>query len=181
MFLSMEQLDAGLAAIENSPKDAGEIRLIVCRPGVNERKELAVAELDLKLGLIGDNWFSRDYKTAANPEMQLNLMNSRAIALIAQTEDRWKLAGDQFYVDFDLSPKNLPPGSQLKLGDAIIEITAVPHLGCKKFMDRYGKDAFLWVNSKRGKSLNLRGINAKIIQAGMVKKGQIIEKINPGE
>ncbi len=109
--------------------------------------------------------------------MQLNLMNARAIALIARSEDRWQLAGDQFYVDLDLSPANLPPGSRLLIGDAVIEVTAEPHLGCSKFIARFGRDAALFVNSAAGKSLNLRGINARIIQSGRVQRGSIISKI----
>ncbi|MEP5764524.1 MAG: hypothetical protein ABJ308_08015 [Halieaceae bacterium] len=182
MHTSAKELEDGLEAIRLSPKDCGLVEQIVCRPGVGERQELEAAELDVSLGLVGDNWLARgNRKTddgAAHPEMQLNLMNSRAITLIARDRERWKLAGDQFFVDLDLSPENLPPGTRLAIGQACIEITAEPHLGCKKFIERFGKDAAIFVNSAVGKSLNLRGINAKVIQPGIVKLRSEIKKID---
>jgi hypothetical protein len=181
MFLSTSELEAGIDHIESSPKDRGVVEKIVCRPAVGERRELDAAQLDVQLGLVGDNWLRRGYKKTpdgqAHPGMQLNLMNARAIALIARSPERWQLAGDQFYVDLDLSPDNLPPGTRLLIGDAIIEVTAEPHLGCSKFIARFGRDAALFVNSDVGKSLNLRGINARIIRSGKVQPGSVISKI----
>ncbi len=180
MFCTTEELEAGLSSITQSPKDAGVVELIVRRPGVDEREEVPEANLDPDVGLVGDNWLARgNAKTSdglAHPEMQLNLMNARAIALIAQSRARWKLAGDQFFVDFDLSKENLPPGTLLSIGTAVIEVTAEPHLGCKKFMDRFGRDAAIFVNSDKGKQLNLRGVNAKVITAGVVRVGDSICK-----
>lgn len=181
VHLSKQELAAGLADIQQSPKDAGQLELIVCRPKVGERRELEQGELDLKWGLIGDNWLARGYRKtingAAHPDMQINIMNARAIALIAGERERWKLAGDQFYVDLDLSDSNLPVGTRLQFGDAILQITAEPHLGCRKFMDRFGRDAAQFVNSDIGKALNLRGVNAKVVQAGKVGVGTLIRKL----
>lgn len=179
-FLSLEELEAGLAPIRQSPADAGTLAMIVRRPAIDQREVLDIGELDEDEGLKGDNWAvrgsSRTPDKSAHPEMQLNLMNARAIALIAQEEERWPLAGDQLYVDLDLSEKNLPPGSRLSLGEAIIEITAIPHNGCKKFAQRFGIDAVKFVNSKEGKALHLRGLNAKVIRGGSIKKGDRIQK-----
>lgn len=181
LYQSLAVLEAGLPHIEQSPQHQGTIELITCRPAVGERQLLDSAELDLEQGLLGDNWFQRgNRKTAdgkAHPDMQLNLMNARVIGLIAKNTDRWPLAGDQFYVDLDLSDHNLPPGTRLALGEAIIEITAQPHLGCKKFAERFGMDAVKFVNSPLGKSLNLRGVNAKVIRPGKVTLNDNIEKI----
>jgi MOSC domain-containing protein YiiM len=124
---------------------------------------------------VRKSWATSDKKP--HPEMQINIMNARAIALIAQTKDRWQLAGDQFYVDLDLSEENLPPKSRLKIGSAILEITEVPHNGCIKFTKRFGKDSVKFVNSKIGKQLHLRGLNAKVIKSGTVKTGDIVKKI----
>jgi len=178
MFLSTSELEAGIDGIKLSPKDSGVVEKIVCRPAVGERRELDAAQLDIQMGLIGDNWAKRVFgKFHPNPDMQLNLMNARAIALIARSPERWQLAGDQFYVNLDLSPDNLPPGTQLLIGAAIIEVTAEPHLGCSKFIARFGRDAALFVNSDAGKALNMRGINARVIQSGKVELGSIISKI----
>ncbi len=91
--------------------------------------------------------------------------------------DRWPLAGDQLYIDMDLSTENLPAGTQLALGSAIIEVTLPPHTGCKKFVDRFGLEVMKFVNSSIGKQLNLRGINAKVVQAGTIKCGDILKKL----
>jgi MOSC domain-containing protein YiiM len=109
--------------------------------------------------------------------MQLNLMNARAIALLAQEKDRWSLAGDQLYVDLDLSEENLPPGTQLAIGAAIIEVTDQPHTGCKKFMARFGADALKFVNSPVGKGLHLRGVNARVVQPGAIHTGDVVRKV----
>lgn len=179
--LTMTQLEAGLNEIRRSPKDKGVLELIVRRPKANEREVLEEGELDLVEGLIGDNWRTRGSSRSKNnfghPEMQLNIMNSRAAALIAQERERWKLAGDQLYVDLDLSDENLPPLTRLQIGSAIIEITAIPHLGCKKFVSRFGLDAMKFVNSAVGKQLHLRGVNAKVVEAGKIRTGDLVKKI----
>ncbi len=179
--LSTAELEAGLDEIRRSPKDHGRVEMIVRRPQEGEREILQEGELDLVVGLVGDNWKTRGSKSTADGsahlEMQLNLMNRRAIDLVAQTRDRWHWAGDQLFVDLDLSEENLPPGSRLALGSAIIEVTPIPHNGCAKFVARFGADAMKFVNSPVGKSLHLRGINAKVVQPGTIRAGDTIKKL----
>jgi len=179
--LTLEQMEAGLANIRQSPKDNGVLRLIVRRPETEAREVIAEGQLDLAGGLIGDNWKKRGSKStpdgAANVEMQLNVMNARVIELLAQSKDRWALAGDQLYVDFDLSEANAPAGTRLAVGSAVIEVTPPPHTGCKKFSARFGVDAMKFVNSPEGKQLHLRGINAKIVQPGIVRPGDPVRKV----
>ncbi len=178
--LTMEELESGLDEIRKSPKDNGVLNLIVRRSGIDQRETLEEGTLDLAQGLVGDNWYARGSGStpdgSADPEMQLNIMNSRAVALVAQQPARWSLAGDQLYIDMDLSTENIPPGTQLSLGSAIIEVTPPPHTGCKKFVARFGLDAMKFVNSGMGKQLNLRGINAKIVQSGSIRVGDRAEK-----
>jgi hypothetical protein len=179
--LTTSELEAGLDEILKSPKDEGELKLIVRRPGTDLREILEEGELDLVEGLLGDTWKNRGSSRSADglshPDMQLNIMNARAIDLVAQTKDRWRLAGDQLYIDLDLSANNLPPGTQLAIGSAIIEVTNQPHTGCQKFVARFGVDAMRFVNSALGRQLNLRGINAKVIQPGRIRVGDIARKI----
>jgi hypothetical protein len=178
---SAEELQAGLEHILCSPKESGSIDMIVRRPQVNEREVLQEGELDTAMGLIGDNWLQKGYRKttdgSAHPEMQINLMNTRVISLVAGARENWPLAGDQFFVDMDLSDENLPAGTRLHLGTAILEITAEPHLGCKKFTERFGLEAMKFVNSGLGKELNLRGINAKVVHSGRVSTGEVIKKL----
>jgi hypothetical protein len=179
--LTRDELEAGLDEIREAPKDGGLLRLIVRRPNVDEREVLDEAELHPAEGLVGDSWkqrrSSRTPDRAPHPDMQLNIMNARVTALVAQDKDRWPLAGDQLYLDMDLSGENLPPGTQLEIGEAIIEVTPQPHTGCKKFVARFGLDAMMFVNSAVGKELHLRGINAKVIQAGRIRVGETARKI----
>ena len=179
--LTQEELTAGLDEILKSPTNRGVLNMIVRRPETDQREILEEGTLDPAYGLQGDNWLNRGSRAtpdgSAHPEMQLNIMNSRVVALVAQDPQRWALAGDQLYIDLDLSPENLPPGTKLSIGSAIIEVTSPPHTGCKKFVARFGKDAMMFVNSGVGKQLNLRGINAKVIQTGSIRTNDIAEKI----
>ena len=179
--LTLERLEAGLEHIRQSPRDVGVLKLISRRPNTDEREVVDEAQLDPAHGLVGDNWKARGSRSAAdgmaNPEMQLNVMNARVIGLIAQDKTRWALAGDQLFVDFDLSEVNVPPGTRLSIGSAVIEVTAPPHLGCKKFSARFGPDAMKFVNSPDGKLLHLRGVNAKVVQQGVIRTGDSVKKL----
>jgi hypothetical protein len=171
-YLTLAELAAGLDTICQSPTDEGGLQMIIRRPRSGEREVLEEATLDLTHGLVGDFWDLFD-----QPDTQLNIMNARAIALIAGTRERWPLAGDQLYLDLDLSARNLPPGTCFSLGTAIIEVTAVPHTGCAKFKKRFGVDATRFVNSPVGREWNLRGINAKVRQPGVVRVGDVAKKL----
>ena len=179
--LMMQELEAAMDHLRQAPKDNGVVQLIVCRPGVDQREVLEEAELDPVKGLIGDNWLVRGSRKtpdgSAHPEMQINIMNSRVTALVAQEKERWPLAGDQLYIDMDLSKENLPAGSRIAVGSAVLEVSPLPHTGCHKFVARFGLEAMQFVNSELGKQMCLRGINAKIVKGGTVKVGQTAKKI----
>lgn len=179
--LTTAELEAGLDEIRRAPKDAGTLELIVRRPRVDEREVLEEAELDLVQGLVGDSWkdrgSSRTPDGSAHPDMQINVMNARSVALVAQARERWPLAGDQLYLDMDLSGENLPAGTRLSLGEAVIEVTAQPHTGCKKFVSRFGAEAMKFVNTGVGRELNLRGINARVVRGGVIRVGDVARKM----
>jgi len=179
--LTTDELLAGLDEIRRSPKDDGVLALIVRRPQVNVREVLERGELDPVQGLVGDSWSrrgsSRSIDGGPHPLMQLNVMNARAVALVAQAPYRWPLAGDQLFVDLDLSGANLPAGTRLSIGTALIEVTPEPHTGCAKFVARFGVDAMKFVNSSIGRELNLRGINARVVEAGVIHVGDLVRKL----
>lgn len=181
-MVTLEELEAALDEIRGAPKEEGPLKLIVRRPRVEEREVLHEAELDLVEGLVGDNWrtrgSSRTPDGSSHPDMQLNIMNARVIALLARHPDRWQLAGDQLFVDLDLSAANLPPGTRLALGSAVIQVTDQPHTGCKKFLERFGAAALKFVSSPLGRELNLRGINARVVQPGMIRTGDLARKLS---
>lgn len=175
-------LQATYAELDSSPSDRGTVEMIVARPAVDERKIIETAELDTLEGMIGDNWKARGSRHtedgSAMLEAQITLMNSRVIDLLAEDKERWSLAGDQFFVDFDLSEENLPAGQGIQLGTAVLEISEAPHTGCSKFSARFGSGAIRFVNSKEGRAARHRGVNARIISNGTVKTGDTITKID---
>ena len=179
----MATLEAGLDSVRAAPADNGRVQLIVRRPEVDAREVVEQATLDSDGGLVGDNWQVKpSLKTGApNPEAQLTVMNARVTALVAgEDPERWALAGDQLYVDLDLSYRNLPPGTRLRVGDeAVIEVTDEPHRGCGKFSSRFGVDALKFVNSAVGRELNMRGINTRIVTGGVVRTGDSVVKLSP--
>jgi hypothetical protein len=179
--LSTSELEAGLPHITSAPRDEGVLELIVRRPAVDLREVVEVADLDLDKGLVGDSWIHRPSRStpdgSPHPLMQLNVMSSRAISLIAADPERWALAGDQLYIDLDLSIDNLPSGSRLAIGEAVIEVTEPPHRGCQKFSNRFGADALRFVNSEVGRALRLRGLNARVIVAGTIRRGDGVTKL----
>ncbi len=178
--LSTAELEAGLDEVRGSPSDNGTLELIARRPAVDEREVLTEAAFDVVAGLTGDNWLARGSRRTADgrshPGMQVTVMNSRAALLIAHEPGRRVLAGDQLYVDLDLSSANLPPGSRLALGSAVLEVTDQPHLGCAKFAARFGDDALRFVNSRVGRELRLRGLNARVVLPGTARAGGAIRK-----
>ena len=179
--LTTSELEAGLEEIGRSPENGGVLEMIVRRPQIGEREILDEGALDPAEGLVGDSWKLRSSKRTADgtphPDMQLNLMNSRVVALLSQDKSRWHLAGDQLFVDFDLSERNVPAGTRLAIGSAVIEVTAEPHTGCSKFVERFGLDAMKFVNSSERQRLNLRGVNARVVRPGVVRVGDTVSKL----
>jgi len=178
--LTADELHAGLDHIREAPSDDGVVELIVRRPTLGEREVLDEGELTLDEGLAGDTWNIRPSRRTGDgsphPDMQITLVNARAIALLAQDRDRWALAGDQLYVDLDIGHTNLPAGTRVAIGDAVVEITDQPHTGCAKFSGHFGADAVRFVNTDTGSALRLRGANARVVTPGRVRVGDIVRK-----
>ena len=178
--LTRSELEAGLDAIRSAPRDGGVVEMIVRRPAVGERELLEHGEVDLVQGIVGDTWRSRRNPHTPDglphPETQVTIMGARTIALIATDTSRWPLAGDQLFVDLDLGLENLPPGSRLEIGSALLEVSAEPHTGCGKFVQRFGVDAMKFVNSPTGRALCLRGINVKVVRNGVIRLGDRARK-----
>ena len=172
--LTTEEIEKNLDKVLASPNDQGALELIVRRPRENAREALETGELDTEKGLLGDDWFADEERV---PDAQIAIMNSRIIDLLAQDKERWKLAGDQLYIDLNLTDENLPAGTRLRVGSAILEVTSQPHNGCKKFVERFGLDAMKFVNSPVGKQFHLRGIYARVVQSGTIRRGDKVRKI----
>jgi hypothetical protein len=177
---SFVELEAGLEEVRRSPADSGPLRLIVRRPAVEQRELLETAELDTEQGLIGDSWLARGSRHTAdgtaNPDTQVTLMNARLATLLAGSSEAWPAAGDQLYVDLDLAESNLPAGTRLAVGGAVLEVSKVPHTGCAKFSARFGVDALRFVSTPEGRELRLRGMNARVVQGGTIRVGDRISK-----
>ena len=177
---TLEALEAGLPDIRQSPLDNGTLEMIVTRPAAGQRVVQEEGRLTVHDGLEGDNWRQRMVgRSDAEPstDNQVTLMNVRAIRLLDADRTRWPLAGDQLLVDLDLSEENLPPGQRLRVGQAVLEVSALPHTGCKQFAERFGADAMRFVNSPEGSQLHLRGINARVVEDGAIRTGDRVVKV----
>ena len=174
VYVEADLLEAGLAHILDSPSDLGTVELVVRRPAEGEREVLDEGTVDFP-GLVGDRHTLRQ---DTHPGTEITIMNARVVDLVAGGDrDRWALAGDQLYVDFDLRHENLPPGTRLQVGSATLEVSELPHTGCAKFTARFGSDATRFINGKPYRDLRLRGMNTRVITPGTVRPGDAIQKI----
>jgi MOSC domain-containing protein YiiM len=171
---TLADLEAGLDWVRAARRDTGTVDLVVRRPEPERREVLEAGQLDPERGLVGDAWVRGKH----GAEDQLTLMNSRAIELLAGGRERWPLAGDQLYVDFDLSEETLPAGTRLAVGEAVVEVSSVPHNGCSKFAQRFGRDGLRFVSTPAGRSLRLRGVYVRVVTAGGVRPGDAIQRID---
>ena len=178
---SRAELEASLDHIKNAPKDAGSVALIVVRPQHGERRTPASVHISTEHGVAGDRWSKGCWLETEDgephPSVQVNLMSVRAAKAIAGEIKNWKAAGNNFFVDIDMSPENLPPGTRLRLGSAEIEISAQANKGCQKFIDRYGRDACVFVNVGPGWANRTRGLYARVIKNGEVRLGDMLQKL----
>jgi len=174
MHRTTAELEEFLDHISASPSDGGPIEMIVRRPGEDERETVESGRLDRELGLVGDDWSRRG---EPHPGTELTLINSRVLEAVAGDRDRWPLAGDQIVVDLDLSKDNLPAGTRLKVGDAEVEISPIPHTGCAKFAARYGREGLRFVNVGEGRERRFRGVYATVIEDGSFSIGDKITKV----
>jgi hypothetical protein len=177
------ELEAGLDHVRGAPTASGVIELIVSRPGPGERQVLDEGELTHADGLAGDTWLTRGSRHSPDGSSevarQLTIMSARAAALFAGERERWPLAGDQVYVDLDISVDNLPPGTRMRLGDATVEISEALHTGCAKFATRFGREALRLVGTEEGRRLRLRGLNAIVVEPGTIRPGDDATVIRP--
>ena len=168
------ELKAGLLALPASPKDAGRLMLIVRRLADGTRETLESVHLSPEEGVPGDGWNRRPPR---NPEAQLAVMSHAAAELIANGQEL-TVFGDNLFVDLDVSAENLPVGTRIQVGDAIVEVTPKPHNGCSKFRERFGQDALDFVGAPPTRHRNLRGIYWKVIEAGVASIGSRIEVVS---
>lgn len=173
-------LDRILRDLREAPRDEGRLVLIVRRPAKGEREVVSDAILDPIAGLVGDDWQRRGSRStpdgAADPAAQLTIMSTWVLAAIEPDRSRWPLAGDQLYVDLDLSNENLPAGTRIVVGGAEVEVSAKPHTGCAKFSARFGSDTLRRINGPVGREHRMRGLNARIVRGGTIRTGDAVRK-----
>jgi MOSC domain-containing protein YiiM len=176
--LGTTALEEGLDAVRAASADGGTVEMIVRGPAVDAREAVTSARIERGSGLKGDTRAARPHPKAYS---EITLMSARAAALLSDGDrDRWPLAGDQLYVDLDLSHANLPVGSRLRVGTALLEVSEKPQTGCTEFSARFGDEALAFVNFDEGKALRLRGMNCSVVEAGVVRTGDRVAKAWPG-
>jgi MOSC domain-containing protein YiiM len=176
--LTIEQIEADMPDVFASPKNRGELEAIVVRPESEKRESREAVYLSPEGGVDGDRWASSKAQDGGpEPRAQVSLMNARLLKMIARDEKRMPLAGDNLVVDLDLSEANLPVGQKLTVGEVLMEVTDLPHTGCSKFAERFGTDALRYINAAERRSLRLRGLFTRVLEAGTVRVGDIAEKV----
>ena len=167
------ELEAALPAILAAPRGRGTLERIVRRPTDGQREVLDEAQLDIAVGLVGDRWCIGTPEKPPHPGKQITIMRSRVAALLAGGGD-WAPAGDQLYVELDLTEAQVPAGTRLSIGGAVVEVTADPHVGCKKFAERFGLDALAWCAAPANAHLRLRGLHARVLVPGTIRRADPI-------
>ena len=159
-------LDAELAQATTAAR-TGRVELLVVRTAMNQRACPEQAAVSREAGLVGDRWSPNGHADA-----QVSLVDTRVATALAARDD-WELFGDNLFVDLDLSATAVPPGARVTIGDVVLEITAYPHTGCRKFLARLGADALRWVNQREVKDQRRRGVFARVIEPGTIRVGDI--------
>lgn len=180
-YVALNEIETRFDWVLAAPRDVGCVESVVVRPVKNQRSSLNQVMFSPEQGVEGDNWLTDCWKKLpsgeSDPEVQVAIMNARMIEVLTRDKNLWPLAGDQLFVDFDLSVNNLAVGDRLQVGAALLEITAEPHRGCRKFKKRFGADALAFVNSPQGDQHRLRGVYARIVSAGEVGVGDSVSKV----
>jgi MOSC domain-containing protein YiiM len=170
-----DELERGLAQL-SPPRDVGTLALVVSRGDDGARATPQRVRLGVETGVPGDAW-ARD--CPEKTDAQITVMRVDVARLFANGQDL-ALFGDNLLVDLDLSTRNLPTGSRLRCGGAVLEVTPEPHTGCLKFRQRVGGDALRLTADARLRDLRLRGIYVKVIEPGEVAVGDRIEVLSRG-
>lgn len=176
---TFDELEALWAGMPAAPRDAGSVRLLCIRrePGLHDTPD--VAEVTVDGGLVGDRWAVGWQEHDPERRAQVTLMNAAVTELVAAGRQPLHEAGDNILVDFDISVDHLPPGTRVRIGEAVLEISAAPHTGCSRFAARFGQDALRWANWRHWRERRLRGVNCRVVEGGVVRVGDPVERL-PG-
>ena len=173
---TFDELEALWSAAPPPPRERGSVRLLCVRRAPSEHETPESVEVTVSEGLVGDRW-SRATAHDPDPDSQVTLMMAGVAELVAAAEQPLHEAGDNILVDYDISVDNLPVGSRLRIGEAVLEVSATPHTGCSKFSGRFGQDALRWVNWRYWRERRLRGVNCRVVSGGTVRLGDAVERI----
>jgi MOSC domain-containing protein YiiM len=174
---TFDELEGLWSAAPPPPTERGTVRLLCVRRAPSQHETPEAVEITVQEGLVGDRW-SRATDHAPDPEAQVTLMMAGVAELVAAGQQPLDEAGDNILVDFDISMDNLPPGSRLRIGEALLEVSATPHTGCSKFSGRFGQDALRWVNWRHWRERRLRGVNCRVVRSGVVRLGDPVERVD---
>ena len=176
-FVPLSDLERGLGDLTGTPRDKGMVFLIV-RNGEGGRREAPdEVWLSPEAGIPGDAW---DRGRKRDPNAQLTVMQADVARLIANGQP-FTLFGDNLFLELDLSAQNLPVGSQVRVGGATLEVTPMPHNGCRKFLSRFGQDALRFVSMGELRHRNLRGIYMRVVESGKVRPGDPVVVMSRGD
>jgi hypothetical protein len=155
-------LDA-LEQLPAAPLDAGKVDLMVARGDQGERILHRHAILTSG-GMPGDRWSS---SSKYGPEFQLATTRTDFARVVANGQPL-ELHGDNLFLTLDLSTRNLPTGSLLRVGEALLRVTPQAHNGCKKWVQRFGLACMKFNLEPEYQEHHLRGIYLQVVEPGRV-------------
>jgi hypothetical protein len=179
--ITAAELEAALPSVLAAPGGAGLVRLLCTRPQPNARAFPEVLTLSRGKGATGDYHPARPWLRlpdgSPDPRIEVSIMPWRVLDLVWRERDRVAHPGDNIAVDMTLAEADLPAGTRLAAGTAILRVSDVPNDGCAKWKVRYGKAAHDWITTPDHLRLRLRGLYAAIEQDGEVRIGDTLRRL----
>jgi hypothetical protein len=179
--VTAKELAAALPAILAAPRDAGVTRLLCSRPKPNHRTFPQTLTFTRASGVAGDFESSRPWLTlpdgSPDPRNQVSIMSWQVLDLVWRDRDRVAHPGDNIAVDMNLTAHNLPVGTLLAAGTAILRVSDEPNDGCVKWKVRSGRAAYDWSTRDDHLPLRLRGVYCSVEQDGEMHLGDTLRRL----
>ncbi|MFT5632095.1 MAG: hypothetical protein ACI9HB_003282 [Gammaproteobacteria bacterium] len=177
----LAECEDALSTILAAPKSGAIVEQLCLRPGFSERSFPELLELTVAGGIIGERWTKAPWLTLSDgtpdPRIQVSILSKRVMDLCWRDRENTHHPGDTMIVDMDLGVENLPNGTRLGIGSAVVEVSDKFNTACIKWQGRYGAESLRWLNLRKNRDYRLRGILCRIVQDGVVRLGDELARV----
>lgn len=179
--ITMAELMAALPDVLAAPKDDAPILQLCFRPGYNQRRFPEALELTRARGIPGERFetapWARLPDGTGDPRIQVSILPRRVLDLVWRDRDGTPHPGDTVIADLDTTEANLPVGTLLQAGTALLRVSDLFNDGCVKWKVRYGRDAKDWIVQPGHEPLRLRGVLCAVERDGVMRVGDRLRKV----